>query len=130
MPADEAGRALTMSWVFAALNSIEPFILHHLITSHFDRDKPGAADYAPHTVPMVRRRLDQLGIALGSKEWLCDRFTVADIVMVHVLMPQSVQALGLPDNVSDYVARGKARPAYQRALDAQIADFAPEEERA
>lgn len=130
MPRDEAQRARTLSWTFAALSSVEPFILHHQIVTAFDRNKPGATDYAPQTADRLRRRLDQLGAALGDKEWLCDRFTVADILMVHVLVPGSVAAVGLPDNLSAYIARGKDRPAYQRALDAQMADFANEESKA
>ncbi len=130
MPRDEPQRARTLSWAFAALSSIEPFVMHHQIVTAFDRDKPGAADYAPQTAARLRRRLEQLGAALGDKEWLCDRFTVADIVMVHVLLPGSVAEAGMPANLSAYVARGKARPAYQRAFDAQIADFTRQEESA
>lgn len=130
MPRDEPQRARTLSWAFAALSSVEPFVLHHQIVTAFDGNKPGAADYAPQTAARVRRRLEQLGAALGEKPWLCDRFTVADILMVHVLLPGSVAELGLPDNLSAYIARGKDRPAYQRAFDAQMADFSSEEEKA
>lgn len=123
LPRDPTARAAALSWAFAALNSIEPFILHHQILSIFDRDKPGAADYAPVALERLRARLTLLADALGDRAWLADSFTVADILMVHVLAPPSVQAAGPPDNLAAYLARGKARPAYQAALAAQTEDF-------
>lgn len=130
MPTDEAQRTQTLSWTFAALSSVEPFILHHQMVAVFDKDAPGAAEYAPLAEARLQRRLDQLATALGDRDWLCDRFTVADIMMVHVLLPVSVRPAGLPDRLSAYVARARARPAFQRALDAQIADLTTQEEKA
>ena len=124
MPRDEAGRARAMSWVFAALNSIEPFVLSYQMATVYHADKPGAADYAPATEEGLRERLQRLTDALGENEWLMGRFTVADILMVHVLAPLVRACLpSMPDTLTAYVARGQARPAYVRALASQMADF-------
>ena len=123
LPREEKARAETLSWSFAALSSIEPFVLHHQMIAVFDRDQPGAADYAPVAEKRLRTRLSLLSDALGGKDWLTGDFSVADILMVHVLAPPSVRSGGLQDNLAAYVERGQARPAYQRALAAQIADF-------
>lgn len=125
LPHAEPDRAGVLSWVFAALNSIEPFILNFQMASSFDHDKPGAADYAPATEERLRGRLALLSDALGAKDWLTGRFTVADILMVHVLMPLMKRGLpGLPENLLAYVGRGEARPAFQAALAAHLADLA------
>lgn len=124
LPRDEADRARVMSWVFAALNSIDPFLLSYLMATLFDQDKPGAAEYAPATEERLRERLQRLSDALGANDWLAGRFSVADILMVHVLAPLVTSGLPhMPDNLLAYVARGQARPAYVRALAAQMADF-------
>lgn len=124
LPREAPDRARVMSWVFAALSSVEPFLLNYQMANVFDADKPGATDYAPATEERLRERLKRLSDALGAKDWLAGRFTVADVLMVHVLAPLVKSGLSLmPDNLAAYVARGQARPAYARALAAQMADF-------
>ena len=124
LPRDAADRAHVMSWVFAALSSVEPFLQNYLLAALFDNDKPGAQDYVPATEERLHGRLGTLSEALGGKAWLTGRFTVADILMVHVLVPLArVQMFGMPQNLVAYVERGQARPAYRAALDAQLADF-------
>ena len=124
LPRDEAGRARVMSWVFAALNSVEPLVLLYQATSGFDHDKPGAADYAPTTEERLHGRLKLLSEALGTKDWLTDDFTVADILMIHVLMPLTKRdSFDMPDVIAAYIDRGRARPAFKAALDAQMAGF-------
>lgn len=129
LPREAAARAEVMSWSLAALNSIEPFILSYQMVSFFDKDKPGAADYLPVVEARLRDRLAQLAEALGSQDWLAGQFSVADILMVHVLLPLAKNgALADHPALAAYVARGEARPACARALAAQIADFSDEEE--
>lgn len=123
MSRDEAERARTLSWAFAALNSIEPFILQ-LIMLEFDKDKPGARERRPAADEMVRTRLVQLAAALGDKDWLEGRFSAADLLMASVLMIlHNTGLVAEQPRLAAYVERAKARPAYTRALDAQMADF-------
>lgn len=124
LPREAKARASAMGWAFAALNSIEPFLLSYQMANVFDADKPGAADYAPATEERLRARLGQLSDALGTNDWLTGRFTVADILMVQVLSPLMKRRLpGIPDNIAAYADRGQARPAYRQALADQMAGF-------
>lgn len=124
LPSDAQGRARVMSWAFAALNSVEPFLLNYQMANVFDADKPGAADYAPATEERLRGRLDRLLDALGTQDWLTGRFSVADILMAHVLMPLIERGFAaMPGNLAAYVERARARPAFQAALAAQLGDF-------
>lgn len=124
LPIDAARRGIATSWALAALNSVEPYILMTQHLTFFDADQPGAADFAPTAMARLSDRLDQLATALGDKDWLDGQFTVADLLMVTVLRPLA-RRLTLADfpSLAAYVARGEARPAFQRALDAQMADF-------
>jgi glutathione S-transferase len=124
LPRDPVARADALSWVFAALNSVEPNILMLQYVTLFDADKPGAAEFAPTAKSRLYDRLLQLAEALGGKDWLAGQFTVADVLMVSVL-----RQLGRGDRLDPfptllaYVGRGEARPAFQRALAAHMADF-------
>lgn len=124
LPREAQARARVTSWVFAALNSIEPFILSYQLANVFDADKPGATDYAPATGKRLGQRLRQLSDALGTRDWLTERFSVADILMAHVLMPPTKAGFdAMPENLAAYVERARARPAFQAALAAQLGDF-------
>lgn len=124
MPQDDTVRAQVLSWTFAALNSVEPNILMLQYVTLFDGDKPGAAEFAPTAKSRLADRLKLLSEALGDREWLAGSFTVADVLMVSVL-----RQLGRGDSLvpfpslAAYVARGEARPAFQRALAAHMSDF-------
>jgi glutathione S-transferase len=124
MPRDPVARAAALSWVLAALNSVEPNILLLQYVTLFDADKPGAAEFTPTAKSRLYDRLLQLSEALGENDWIAGSFTVADVLMVSVL-----RQLGRGDqldpfpNLKAYVARGEARPAFQRALAAHMADF-------
>jgi glutathione S-transferase len=72
----------------------------------------------------IRHRLGDLSARLGDADWLDGSFSVGDLMMVSVLL--RLKASGLLDeypNLSAYVARGEARPAYKRAFAAQLAVF-------
>jgi len=125
LPADGAARARAIEWMFAALNTVEPPIMDHAICTLFERDRPWSAGRLPAVLQRIDDRLRDLSQRLGERTWLDgDAFTAGDLLMVTVL--RIVAEDGLLDghpNLVAYVARGTARPAFRRALDAQLAGF-------
>ena len=124
LPPDANARARAITWMFAALNTVEPPILELVTAKIFEGDRPWAAQRLPLVADRVRDRLKQLSPRLGDAEWLEGAFSAGDLMMVSVLL--RLRMSGLLDeypNLAAYVARGEARPAYQRAFDAQLADF-------
>jgi glutathione S-transferase len=124
LPADPNARARAIAWLFAALNTIEPPIVEFGMSLLFERDKPWFADRQPMLETRVRARLDELAAHLGSSDWLDGEFSVADLMMVTVL--RRAGRSGIFDDypsLAAYIARGEARPAYQRAFAAQLAVF-------
>ena len=131
MPADDAGRAMVMTWLFAAMNSVEPFVAELATIDLFNADKPWAKARRPEVEEFLRKRLGDLQTALGNSQWFAnDRFSAADILMTHVL-----RDLRHTDIVADfpalaaYVARAEARPAFKRALEDQMKPFREAEAR-
>jgi glutathione S-transferase len=128
MPRDESARTRTLSWAFAALNSIEPPIMQLLFTL-WDKDKPWAQERRPAAEQLARARLAQLADALGGKPWLEGEFSAGDLLMASVLqILRSTDLVAEHPNLANYLERAKARPAYIRALDAQMADFINDEQ--
>ena len=124
LPADANGRARAVTWMFAALNTIEPPIVELEQTGFTDRDKPWHAERVPMMRDRIRVRLGQLSRRLGDADWLDGEFTAGDLTMVMVL--RRAEGTGLVEafpNLAAYVARGEARPAYQRAFADQLAVF-------
>ncbi len=124
LPIETNARARAITWMFAALNTVEPPILEFVTARIFEADKPWAAQRLPIVADRVRNRLGQLSRRLGRTDWLDGAFSAGDLMMVSVLL--RLRASGLLDeypNLSAYVARGEARPAYKRAFDAQLAVF-------
>ena len=122
LPADANARARAITWMFAALNTVESPILELATARLVEGDKPWAAQRMPLVVERVRDRLGQLARYLGEAEWLDGGFSAGDLMMVSVLLRLRVP--GLLDEyqaLAAYVARGEARPAYQRAFVAQLA---------
>jgi len=108
--------------MFAALSTVEPPILELGTARLFESDKPWSKDRLPLVEDRVRDRLKQLSAHLGDADWLDGPFSAGDLMMVSVLL--RLKASGMLDeypNLSAYVARGEARPAYKRAFDAQWA---------
>jgi glutathione S-transferase len=122
LPNDADARARAIAWMFAALNTVEPPILE-LVTARFaEGDKPWAKDRLPLVKDRIRDRLVQLAARLGDGNWLDGDFSAGDLMMVSVLL--RLRASGLLDEfpkLAAYVARGEARPAYERAFAAQWA---------
>ena len=122
LPDDADPRARAISWMFAAVNTVEPPILELQNAVLLESDKPWAKERLPLVRQRVRDRLQQLSRRLGDAEWLDGAFSAGDLMMVHVL--QRLRPSGLLDeypNLAAYVARAEARPAYQRAFAAQLA---------
>jgi glutathione S-transferase len=122
LPDDANARARAITWMFAAVNTVEPPILELATANLLERDKPWHAKRLPLVEDRVRDRLNQLSARLGEADWLDGPFTAGDLMMVSVLL--RVRASGILDeypNLAAYLARGEARPAYKRAFAAQLA---------
>jgi glutathione S-transferase len=125
LPDDANARARAITWMFAALNTVEAPILDLQTTRFLEGDKIWFAQRLPMVEDRIRNRLGELSGRLGDADWLDGAFSAGDLMMVAVLL--RLKASGILDeypNLSAYVARGKARPAYKRAFDAQLAVFA------
>jgi glutathione S-transferase len=122
LPDDADARARAITWIFAALNTVEPPILELVTARIFEGDRPWTKERLPLVEERVRYRLKQLSAHLGSADWLDGGFSAGDLMMVSVLL--RLKPSGLLNeypNLAAYVARGEARPAYKRAFDAQLA---------
>jgi glutathione S-transferase len=122
LPNDIGARARAISWMFAAVNTVEPPVLELANAKLLERDKPWHEDRLPLVEDRVRERLRQLSVRLGSADWLDGAFSAGDLMMVSVLL--RLKSSGLLDeypNLAAYLARGETRPAYVRAFAAQLA---------
>jgi glutathione S-transferase len=124
MPKDEVGRLRTTSWIFAAINSIEPPVQELALIQLAYPDQEWTKARKPMLDEWITKRLAQLADVLDGKDWLEGRFTAGDLMMVTVLrMLHTTDLLDKEPAIKAYVARGEARPAFQRALAAQLAAF-------
>jgi glutathione S-transferase len=125
LPDDANARARAITWMFAAVNTVEPPILELANARLLEGDKTWTSARLPLVQDRVRARLNQLSARLGDAAWLDGAFSAGDLMMVSVLL--RLKPSGLLDAYPDlaaFVARGEARPAYKRAFAAQLADFA------
>ena len=124
LPDDTDARARAIAWMFAALSTVEPPILELVTAKLLEGDKPWAVDRMPLVLDRIRDRLRRLSCRLGEADWLDDTFSAGDLIMISVLIRLKMSGLlnEFP-NLAAYVARGEARPAYQRAFEAQRAAF-------
>jgi glutathione S-transferase len=126
LPQDSHARARAITWMFAAVNTVEPPILEFANARLLEPDKPWAKDRMPLVTDRVRERLKELAARLGEAEWLDGAFSAGDLMMVSVLL--RLRPSGVLDEfptLAAYVARGEARPAYKRAFAAQLATNNP-----
>lgn len=124
LPREPTARWDATAWLLAALNSVEPMLMQIVMVDIFFADEPWATDARPSTVKLARERLDALAEALADKEWLTGRFTVADIAMVTVLRSvRHTDLVGEYPTLAAYLARGEARPAFERAVADQLAQL-------
>ncbi|MBS0453330.1 MAG: glutathione S-transferase family protein [Proteobacteria bacterium] len=124
LPTEAVARSRAINWIFAALSTVEPPIIEREAAWFTERDKPWYAEHGPMLDERVRRRLGELSARLGEHDWLDGAFSAGDLTMVMVLRRlSSTGLLGAYPNLLAYVARGEARPAFQRAFAAQLAVF-------
>jgi glutathione S-transferase len=122
LPDDANARARAITWMFAALNTVEPPILERESARLLERDRSWYGERLPLVEDRVRDRLGQLSAWLGDADWLDRGFSAGDLMMVSVLL--RLKSSGILDeypNLAAYLARGEARPAYIRAFEAQLA---------
>ncbi len=125
LPRDRNQRMRSVAWLIAALNSVEPMIFELINIDIFNRGQEWTKQRRPQVVDKVHARLTLLADALGDREWLEGRFTIGDLMMVSVLRNlRGTDLVAAHPTLSAYVARGEARPAFQRALADQLAVFA------
>ena len=124
LPEDPKARARAVTWMFAALNTVEPPIVELEAAEILEGSEPWFEQRLPLLHERVRTRLGQLAARLGDSDWLDGDFSAADLLMVTVL--RRVEDTGLLEDfptLAAYIARGEARPAYTRAFAAPLAVF-------
>ncbi|QUT06372.1 glutathione S-transferase family protein [Sphingobium phenoxybenzoativorans] len=127
MPRDAAGRARILTWVTAALNSVEPFVFDLVAIDTFNKEAEWAKLRRPEVIESLRGRLGSLANWLGGKDYLEGDFSAADIIMATVLREVSDEALMAEfPTLTAYRERCVSRPAFQRAMDAQLSSLAAE----
>ncbi|CAN5900343.1 glutathione S-transferase family protein [soil metagenome] len=124
LPEEANARARAISWIFAALNTVEPPITEWETSRFTERDKSWFGERIAAVEDRIRVRLSQLSRRLGDADWLDGGFSAGDLMMVSVLQRLGSSGLvGEHPNLAAYAARAEARPAYQRAFEAQYAVF-------
>lgn len=124
LPKDPEARARAISWMFAALSTMEPVIVEREMAGYQEGDRRWYQEHLGMVEDRIRRRLGQLSARLSDADWLDGAFSAADLLMVTVL--RRLEGAGLLEeypNLAAYVVRGEARPAYGRAYEAQRAAF-------
>ena len=124
LPDDAGARARAITWMFAALSTIEPPIIDRATARFQERDQTWYEQRLSMIDERIRQRLNELSARLGDADWLDGAFSAGDLLMISVLLRlRESGMLREYENLSAYVARGEARPAYRRAFEAQLAVF-------
>jgi glutathione S-transferase len=124
LPSDANARARAITWMFSALNTVEPPIVELEQSEYVEGNKPWWKERVPIMEKQVNVRLDQLAKRLGAADWLDGAFSAGDLMMIMVLRRlEDTHLLEKYPNLCAYMARGVARPAYQRAYAAQRSVF-------
>lgn len=125
LPADPLKRAIAMQWLIAALNSVEPYVMALVINDQFEADQPWPQQRHGTVETDIQSRLGDLEKAIGDKAWLDgDDFTVGDLMMISVLHGLTgAGQLEKHPKLAAYVGRGKARPAFRKAMEDHLATF-------
>jgi glutathione S-transferase len=127
MPREGSGKERARAWVFAAINSLEPYIQHLTQIDLFNADKPWAIERRPAVLEMLRDRLQQLTVWINGRQYLeNDNFTVGDLMMTTVLrILRHVDLLEKEfPQLHAYQLRCESRPAFKKALAEQMKVFA------
>lgn len=123
-PRDAKARSRAITWMFAALSTVEPPIVELSAAFLLEKDKSWYAERLPMLEKNIRVRLSELSNHLGDAQWLDGDFSAGDLMMISVI--RRLKRSGLMNefpNILKYVERGEARPAFQRAFAAQLAIF-------
>jgi glutathione S-transferase len=124
LPADAAGRSQVRTWMFAALNSVEPHVQSLVAIDLFNANEEWGKLRRPAAEKFALARLDGVAAALAGRDWLVGEFTVADLLMCTVLrFLRHTRLIEEHPVLGPYKARCEARPAFSRALDAQMGNF-------
>lgn len=123
LPRDEQARWKAVSWLFAALNSVEPPLMMLMVLALFHGGEPWSPQAQERVKPFARQRLKRLADALGDSDWLAGEFSIADIAMATTFIADSAALVEEQPALVAYRKRAMARPAYERALQAQLDDF-------
>jgi len=124
LPVDTNARARAITWMFAAVTTMEQPIVDREAARFLEGDKPWYQERLSMVDERIRKRLSELSTQLGDADWLDSEFSAGDLQMVSVLL--RLKGSGMLDeypNLAAYVTRGEARAAYKRAFDAQLAVF-------
>ncbi|MEA3079898.1 MAG: glutathione S-transferase, partial [Sphingomonadales bacterium] len=125
LPRDPQGRYRAIQWTYAALNSVEPAILNLLLIDVFFKGEEWATLRRPGAEEFAKLKLKRVSDWLGDKDWLEDRFTIGDLMMVTTLrFLRHTDLVAQIPNLAAYLKRAEARPAFQQALSDQLAAFA------
>jgi glutathione S-transferase len=126
LPRDPQSKYRAIQWTYAALNSVEPAFLNLFLVDVFYKDEEWAKLRRPGAAEFAKGKLKRVSDWLGDKQWLeGDRFTIGDLMMVTVLrFLRHTDFVAEFANLDAYLKRGTARPAFQRALNDQLAAFA------
>ncbi|HET8749966.1 MAG TPA: glutathione S-transferase family protein [Sphingomicrobium sp.] len=125
LPRETEAKYRAIAWTYAALNSVEPAVFNIVLIDVFYANEEWAKLRRPGAVEFANLKLKRVSDWLGDKQWLeGDRFTIGDLMMVTTLrfLRHSELVAGFP-NLDAFVKRGEARPAFQRALQDQLATF-------
>ncbi len=126
LPADPATRMQAESWLFAAISSVEPVLRPITLMPLFSGDKEWCAPAVASMLPTAEKRLSRVAEALGDKDWFAGEFSVADIMMAFVLRSFGGQLINDHANLLAFRERALDRPAFARALQAQLDDLTGE----
>ena len=125
LPIDADNRALAKCWTYAALNSVEPFLMQLFFADMVIEDKAVAEGYRPVAERFARDRLEKLSAALGEREWLVGGdFSIADLMMASV--SKVSENTGIVDEFANLAAwreRCFARPAFRETMAEQLAEY-------
>jgi glutathione S-transferase len=125
LPADPAGRARVTAWMFAAMNSVEPYISNLVSIDLFNAGQEWAKLRRPAALEALQKRLGRLADRLDGRDYLEDRFTAADLLMTTVLrFLRHTDLVAQMPALDAYQRRCEARPGFRKALADQMAVFA------
>lgn len=124
LPREPQARLTAISWLFAAYNSVEPLMFELSNIDIFAKDEEWAKLRRPGLLEFAGQRFDRLATALDGRDWFAGDFSIADIAMATVLREADrTDLVSSRPALAAYLDRALARPAFQRAIEAQLAAF-------